>query len=87
MLATFAWCDAKKQYVSLPAYQRAIREANDVIRGAAARNDVPLLEFSSAMDPDPRLWADGVHVNAEGARVMADLFADAIAKHFPLVRK
>jgi len=87
LLATFAFCDAKKQYVSLPAYQRAIREANDVIRGAAARNDVPLLEFSSAMDPDPRLWADGVHVNAEGARVMADLFADAIAKLVQVARK
>ena len=45
-------------------------------------NDVPLFEFGSAMDPDPRLWADCVHVNAEGARVMADLFADAIAKDF-----
>jgi hypothetical protein len=27
------------------------------------------------MDPDPRLWADSRHVNAEGAGVMAECFA------------
>jgi len=78
MLATFACCPGHADYVSGPAYQRAIREGNDVIRMASARNGVPLLELSTAMDPDPRLWADSRHVNAEGAKVMAGLFAGFI---------
>jgi lysophospholipase L1-like esterase len=75
ILSTFAFCPGHPDYVSTPAYQRAIREGNDVIRAVAARNGVPLFEFSTAMDPDPRLWADSRHVNAEGAGVMAELFA------------
>ena len=82
MLATFAWCGGRKDYVSSPAYQRAIHEGNDVIRSAAAKNSVPLLELSSAMDPDPALWADSRHVNAAGARVMAGLFARFVHERF-----
>src|SRR5262249_44630714 len=82
MLATFACCVGRADYAARPAYQRAIREGNDVIRAAAAKNGVPLLELSTAMDPDPRLWADSRHVNAEGARVMAGLFGEFIHRSF-----
>ena len=82
MLATFAGCAGMGDFIALPGIQRAIREGNDVIRAAAARNDVPLLEFSTAMDPDTRLWADGQHVNAEGAKVMAEIFARFVHETF-----
>lgn len=82
MLATFAWCTEIPDYVSWPVYQRALHEGNDVIRRVAERNDVPLFELSSAMNSDPALWADSRHVNAAGAKVMADLFADFIRERF-----
>jgi lysophospholipase L1-like esterase len=82
MLATFAGCAGIGDFIAVPAYQRAIREGNDVIRAAATRNDVPLLEFSTAMDPDPRLWTDGQHVNEKGAKVMAEIFAKFVHETF-----
>lgn len=82
MLATFAWCDAKNDYVSWPAYQRAIREGNEAIRAAARKNGVPLFEFETAMDRDKELWADSRHVNADGARVMAELYAAFVHERF-----
>ncbi len=82
MLATFAWCSGHRDYVSWAAYQRALREGNEVLRTVARKNAVPLFEFSTAMDPDPALWSDSLHVNAAGARVMAELFAAFIHAQF-----
>jgi hypothetical protein len=34
------------------------------------------------MDPDPKLWGDGQHVNSEGAKVMAGIFARFVHETF-----
>lgn len=82
MLATFAWCDGQVDFVAMPCYQRALREGNDVIRSVAARNNVPLLDFQTAMDPNPALWDDSRHVRASGAKVMARIFARFVHENF-----
>jgi hypothetical protein len=82
MLATFAWCDAYEDYVSSPAYQRAIREGNDVIRAVAQRTSVVLLDLSESMERDAAFWSDSRHVNEAGARVMAAQCAAFVEERF-----
>ncbi len=82
MLATWAWCGAKDDYAARPYYQRGFQESNDVVREVAERNGVGLFDFVTVMPTDPTYWSDGRHVNEEGARVKAELFAGFIAEHY-----
>ena len=68
---------------------RAIAEHNEVMRGLAAETGTPLFDFAKVFGSDARHFhtevrdgvthVDAVHVNEEGARVQARLFAEHLA--------
>lgn len=60
-----------------------VMKYDSVVRSVAGELDVEVIDFHAAFD-DPvarRTFTDSCHVNPEGARIMARLVADAIARH------
>ncbi|QDU60555.1 hypothetical protein Pan216_13980 [Planctomycetes bacterium Pan216] len=80
VLATWASCPAKGDYIATPHYRRGVVEANEVIRLVAGERNAPLLELASAMPVDPAFWRDGRHVNAAGADRQGQLVADFLVE-------
>ena len=42
---------------------------------------MPMFDFSSVMPDDNALWYDDIHVNSDGAKLKAQLFAEFIHKN------
>lgn len=82
MLATWAWSDQLDDYAATPHYQRGFRENNEVVLAVAEANGVPVFDFAGAMTKEAAVWSDGRHVNEEGARMKAEMFAAFIDEHF-----
>lgn len=75
MFSTWAHSPYLHDYASQDYYQAAFKENNEVVKEVAASHDIPLFDFASVMPQDAVYWADGRHVNEEGALVKARLFA------------
>ena len=83
LIANWAWCsEFEDDYASDPDYQRGFRETNEVSKRVADRNGVAFFDYVAVMPTEKRFWKDGRHVNAEGARVKAELFAAFIEPRF-----
>lgn len=54
----------------------AVEEQNQVIREIAAERGVSLFDYATVAPEDEALYGDPVHLNEEGARIKARLFAD-----------
>lgn len=78
LLTTWAHSPYLKDYAAQDYYQHGFKENNDVIKEVAADQQVPLFDFAAVMPQDAGYWADGRHVNEEGALVKARLFAEYI---------
>ncbi len=63
-------------YASTDAYQVGFKESNDILKEVAATHGAHLFDFAAVMPNDKRYWADGRHVNEEGALMKARLFAE-----------
>ena len=75
LLTTWAWCpDFENDYAGLDFYQRGFREMNAVVLALAKERGWPCYDFAARMSQEKALWADGRHVNAEGALAKAQLF-------------
>ena len=51
---------------------------NDTIKSVAGEMGANLFDFASVFTTDKRYYTDGIHVNEDGARLKADLFAKYI---------
>jgi lysophospholipase L1-like esterase len=80
ILTTWAYSPFFDDCLATPAYQQGIEEHNQLIRRLAQQQQIPLLDFASRMPQNAMYWADGSHVNAEGASVKADIFAEFLHK-------
>jgi lysophospholipase L1-like esterase len=78
MFSTWAYSPYLHDYAAEDYYQQGFRENNDVVKDVAAGHDIPLFDFASVMPQDAIYWADGRHVNEQGALVKARLFAEYI---------
>jgi lysophospholipase L1-like esterase len=78
LLTTWAYSPYLKDYAAEDYYQHGFKENNDVVREVAADQRVPFFDFAALMPQDAQYWADGRHVNEEGALVKARLFAEYI---------
>src|SRR5215216_2213349 len=76
LLTTWAYSPYLKDYAAEDYYQDGFKENNDVIKEVAADQQVPIFDFAALMPQDAKYWADGRHVNEEGALVKARLFAE-----------
>ena len=75
VLSTWAHSPRLKDYASSDHYIAGFVENNDVVREVAEEYRATLFDFAPLMDSDPKYWADGRHVNEEGALLKAQLFA------------
>jgi lysophospholipase L1-like esterase len=77
VLATFAYSPqfADEPRVASAEYRSAYAETNDVTRAVAREQGVHLFDFAERFPQDRKYFADGRHVNVEGAALKADLFA------------
>jgi lysophospholipase L1-like esterase len=75
VLATFMLCTKKEGHNSSPEFQYGIAEHNEELKELAGDMDVPLFDFAEVFPNDPELFVDPDHVNEEGARRKAQLFA------------
>lgn len=81
LLATWAHSPHKGDYAATPHYQRGFVEQNQAVTALANSLAVPCFEFASIMPTTPELWRDGRHVNALGARLQAQLFAQYLIEN------
>ena len=59
------------------------RLANTIVREVAYAEDVLLIDLEMALDGDPALMYDAVHLNNAGSEVVAEHIARAFAQAFP----
>jgi lysophospholipase L1-like esterase len=81
MLATWAHSPEIGDYAATPQYQRGIRELNQSILKVAGETASACYDFAPEMPSDVRYWRDGRHVNAAGAALQGERFAQFIAAH------
>ena len=77
-LATWAHSPYFGDFASTDPYQLGFKEHNEVVKEVADESGAYLFEFASLMPTDRKYWADGRHVNEEGAVLKAQLFAKFI---------
>ena len=78
LLATWAYSPHFGDYVSRDYYQQAYAEQNDILRQFETTHQIPVFDFAAKMPQSEEFWVDGRHVNEEGARLKAELFAEFI---------
>ncbi len=80
VLATFAFSPLfeDRPIVASPECVAALEEMNRTLKSIAEEFHVHLFDFASLFPTDKRYYVDGVHVNVEGARLKARLFAEYI---------
>jgi hypothetical protein len=78
VLATFAHSPFFEDTAtsSSEEYISAYAEMNQVLKEISSEMNVNLFDFAGVFPTDKRYYIEGVHVNAEGVRLKAKLFAD-----------
>lgn len=77
VLATYAFTKERNDPTgSSDEYIRAIGEMNATVKAVAAETGAHLFDFGAVFPPDRDLYVDGQHVNVEGSRLKARLYAD-----------
>jgi len=78
LLSTWAYSSGFNDYAATEHYQIGFNENNAVVREVAENHGAYLFDFVRAMSQEKKYWADGRHVNEEGALLKARLFAEFI---------
>jgi hypothetical protein len=78
LFSTWASSPNLKDYAAEDYYQQGFRENNAVVKEVARSHGIPLFDFAAVMPQEAIYWADGRHVNEQGALVKARLFAEFI---------
>jgi lysophospholipase L1-like esterase len=86
MLATLATSPHFNDYASAQEYQQCFKENNNVVKETANIYRIPLFDFANVMSKDRKYWADGRHVNEEGAILQAGLFSGFLQEN-KLIRR
>lgn len=83
VLATFAYSSefADEPTVASEEYQAAHVEMNETLKSIAREMDVSLFDFARLFPMDKRYYTDGLHVNIDGAKLKARLFADYLTEN------
>lgn len=73
---------AKNRFYSNTVYQSAMAQHNGVTRRIAEFTETPLFDMAIEYPDDSDLLTDGLHMNAEGNRVRAQLIGDFVIREF-----
>jgi len=75
VFATWAYSPQFGDYAATPAMKLGVNQGNHVVEDVAKGMQVSLFDFAAVMPEAKEFWADGGHLNANGSRVKAELFA------------
>jgi lysophospholipase L1-like esterase len=83
VFATFAYSPdfPDEATVSSTEFINAYAEMNDVTKKTAAKTNSSLFDFGEVFPNDKNLFTDGRHLNEDGAKLKAKLFADYLINH------
>jgi hypothetical protein len=83
VLATFAYSPlfTDAPIVASEECVSAYAEMNETLKSIARETGVHLFDFAALFPPDKRCYTDGIHVNVEGAKLKAKLFAEYIVEN------
>ena len=73
---------ARGKFYSNEVLQSAMAQHNDITRRIAESTETPLFDMAIEFPDDPALLTDGLHMNAEGNRVRAQLIGDFVVREF-----
>jgi len=79
LLATWAHSSKKNDFAALPHWEYGFKEMNELIKKVGISHEVPVYDFAAEAPDEAEYWADGVHMNEEGAALKARLFAEFIS--------
>jgi len=78
IFTSWAFSTSFKDYATTPHYREGFRENNIIIKEVSNNQNIPFFDFANVMSKEKRYWADGRHINEEGAVLKAELFSDFI---------
>lgn len=80
LLSTFVYVSLPElgERTAAPEYIYALDEHNATLKTIAQQEQVKLFDLASIFPKDPQFFDDGIHVNAAGSTVKANLFAKYI---------
>ncbi|MBN2313747.1 MAG: SGNH/GDSL hydrolase family protein, partial [Sedimentisphaerales bacterium] len=83
VLATFAY---SPEFTNVPTvaseeFKTAFTEMNETLKSIASEMAINLFDFARVFPVDKGLFTDGLHVNIEGVRLKAKLFADYLIEN------
>jgi len=78
VIATFAYCPnfEGNPLVSCREYVLAYDEMNQVLKSLSQKMHVNIFDFADVFPKEKIYFTDGIHVNAEGVKLKAKMFAD-----------
>ncbi|MGD2095392.1 MAG: GDSL-type esterase/lipase family protein [Phycisphaerales bacterium] len=78
VIATFAYCPNfnDSSIVSCKEYILEYDEMNQVLKSVTEKMHVNIFDFAELFPKDEIYFTDGIHVNAEGVKLKAKMFAD-----------
>ena len=78
VIATFAYCPGfdDNPVVACGEFVSAYDEMNQVLKSLSEKTHVNLFDFASSFPKDKIYFTDGIHVNIDGAKLKAKMFAD-----------
>ena len=78
VIATFAYCPnfVDNPIVSCKEYVLAYEEMNQVLKSLSQKMHVNIFDFADVFPKEKIYFTDGIHVNAEGVKLKAKMFAD-----------
>jgi len=82
VIATFAYCPNfdDNPIISCREYLLAYEEMNQVIKSLSQKMHVNIFDFADVFPKDKIYFTDGIHVNVDGAKLKAKMFADYLIK-------
>ena len=83
VIATFAYSPLFKEVpvASSEEYISAYVEMNEVIKSVSKEMGTNLFDYANIFPIDKKYYEDGIHVNKEGAKLKARLFAEYIIEN------
>lgn len=78
VIATFSYCSdfADNPFVTCEEFISAYDEMNQVLKSLSEKTNVNLFDFANSFPKDKTYFTDGIHVNVDGAKLKAMMFAD-----------
>ncbi len=78
VIATFAYCSdfADNPVVTCEEFASSYDQMNQVLKSLSEKTHVNLFDFAKSFLKDKIYFTDGIHVNIDGAKLKAKMFAD-----------